>query len=656
MNRFLLISIFTFLLSPAFGQNKKALIVAISDYPKASGFRGINANNDIPIIQSALIKLGFSEKNISILKNEGATKKLILNALQNDFLKSLNKGDIAYFHFSGHGQQVQDLNGDELDGYDEALVPFDASSDFSPGVYEGENHITDDELNLVYNKIRTKLGPKGHFMLTIDACHSGTSTRAIGCARGTDIAIAPEAYRQKTDRSKHDMSQSETKPEDESQMASMIAFFGSMANQLNYEIQGEDGKNYGALSYAFSKAVHALKPESSYQQLFDRIKLIIGMHINNQIPEASGILAQPVLGGRYLGTPNYFRVKEWQDQNTITLDGGFLNGITPGTVMGFYQPESRDIKNIKPISIGTVKVSGSSTCIVEIPDGISQALCESSWVMVKEENFGDLTITIQVKGTFNSLDPDLFKQLFKLPYLKKVDHNPDLILIEDSKKIFLIAKNDIEIVALSKSSSANDLMYSLKSAITQFGQSQYLRKLTQENEQIAVEFKLILIARNGIKVSESFTQDSMKDAAGNLIIRVGDEVKIMVKNTGTKPCYYTLLDIQPDNKTNVLLPKSNDSPSDYYINPGASIIIPTSFRLNEPLGQELFKLIATKNPINLRPLDQRRGMDDHREKDPFEQLINQTYYKDESLGTRGLTSNVPAGQVNIYSLPFIIKK
>lgn len=112
-----------------------------------------------------------------------------------------------------------------------------------------------------------------------------------------------------------------------------------------------------------------------------------------------------------------------------------------------------------------------------------------------------------------------------------MDHNPDLILIEDSKNI-LNCKNDIEIVALSKSSSANDLMYSLKSAITQFGQSQYLRKLTQENEQIAVEFKLILIARNGIKVSESFAQDSMKDAAGNLIIRVGDEVKIMVKILG----------------------------------------------------------------------------------------------------------------------------
>ena len=656
MNRFLLISTFTFLLSIAFGQNKKALIIAISDYPKASGFRSINSNNDVPILKSALIQLGFSENNITILKNEGATKKLILDALQNNFLKTINKGDIAYFHFSGHGQQVQDLSGDELDGYDEALVPYDASANFVPGVYEGHNHIIDDELNLIYAKIRTKLGPKGHFLLNIDACHSGTSTRGLGSARGTDIAMAPEDYRMNADRSKHDLNQSELKPEDESQMASMVAFFGSMANQLNYEIQGEDGKNYGSLSYAFSKAVHALKPESSYQQLFDRIKLIVGMHINNQIPEASGILAQPVLGGKYLGTPNYFRVKEWQDQHTITLDGGFLNGITPGTVLAFYQPESRDFKKATPFAVGTVKVSGSSTCIVEIPEGISKESSEASWVMVKEENFGDLTIHLQLKGVFNALGSDVFKPLFELPFLKKVEQNPDLILIEDSKKISLITPNDIEVLNLSKSSSANDILYSLKSSIKQFGQSQYLRKLTQENTQIAVEFKLILMVRNGIKMNESFSEDSLKDQAGNLNLYVGDEIKLKVTNTGSKPCYYTLLDIQPNNITNVLLPKPNESPSDYFLNPGACLMVPIAFKLNEPLGQELFKLIATKNPINLRPLDQRRGMEDQQEKDPFELLINQTYYKNESFGTRGITSKVPAGQVNIYSLPFTIKK
>src|SRR6185436_10601582 len=125
---------------------KRALIVAIGHYPQSSGFRNINSLNDIPIVQNALLKLGFKEKDIQIIKDESATKKQIMDALEKDLMNNLKSGDIAYFHFSGHGQQVIDKNGDELDGLDEALVPYDASLEFVPGVYEGQNHIIDDEL------------------------------------------------------------------------------------------------------------------------------------------------------------------------------------------------------------------------------------------------------------------------------------------------------------------------------------------------------------------------------------------------------------------------------------------------------------------------------------------------------------------------------
>ena len=46
-------------------------------------------------------------------------------------------GDILFLHYSGHGTQTRDLDGDEADGYDEALVPLDHQS---AGV------ITDDEV------------------------------------------------------------------------------------------------------------------------------------------------------------------------------------------------------------------------------------------------------------------------------------------------------------------------------------------------------------------------------------------------------------------------------------------------------------------------------------------------------------------------------
>ena len=47
--------------------------------------------------------------------------------------------DTVYLHFSGHGSQAQDFDGDEQDGRDETIVPED-------GRMEGIADITDDEL------------------------------------------------------------------------------------------------------------------------------------------------------------------------------------------------------------------------------------------------------------------------------------------------------------------------------------------------------------------------------------------------------------------------------------------------------------------------------------------------------------------------------
>ncbi|KAJ6748276.1 METACASPASE-4 [Salix purpurea] len=58
-------------------------------------------------------------------------------------------GDSLVFHFSGHGSQQKDYNGDELDGYDETLCPTD---------FETQGMIVDDEINAVIVK---PLPPRG---------------------------------------------------------------------------------------------------------------------------------------------------------------------------------------------------------------------------------------------------------------------------------------------------------------------------------------------------------------------------------------------------------------------------------------------------------------------------------------------------------------
>ena len=48
---------------------------------------------------------------------------------------------------------------------------------YAEGVYEGKNHLLDDELEVYFNDIRNKIGSGGQLVVILDACHSGTASR-----------------------------------------------------------------------------------------------------------------------------------------------------------------------------------------------------------------------------------------------------------------------------------------------------------------------------------------------------------------------------------------------------------------------------------------------------------------------------------------------
>lgn len=178
-NRIVLIVLLASLMT-VFAQaaGKYALVIGIGPYPVEGGWNQINGDKDIPAVLDLLQTNGFQAKDITTLKNEKAT----CAAIQAEFYKlinKVNKGDVVYVHFSGHGQQITDVHGDEEDGYDEAWIPYDAGRTFKKGVYEGQNHILDDQLNLWLTSIRGKIGDEGKIVVVADACHSGEMTRGI---------------------------------------------------------------------------------------------------------------------------------------------------------------------------------------------------------------------------------------------------------------------------------------------------------------------------------------------------------------------------------------------------------------------------------------------------------------------------------------------
>lgn len=279
---------FNICLVDIFGTNY-ALIVAIDKYPETSGWNRIHATNDIEIIFPLLKGNGFSENNITLLTNELATKKSIVESLDNICTK-VKTGDYVYLHFSCHGQQMIDDNGDEPDGLDEALIPYDAQRRYSKKIYEGENHLRDDELGILADRIRKKVGADGYITIVIDACHSGTANREDDehyYKRGTTYVFAPEGYNFPKIRQEN---KKILKLKNSKRLAPFSVFSACQPDQINYEYFDIQSKTYyGALSYAIFKVSESYKNRyvsvmEFHNQIEKQIALMFANRKKKQMP------------------------------------------------------------------------------------------------------------------------------------------------------------------------------------------------------------------------------------------------------------------------------------------------------------------------------------------------------------------------------------
>lgn len=173
-------------------QTKRALIICVGEQLD-NEWADINAENDLWYAQKLLDFYRYDD--ISSLCGKEATKQGIVNVF-GTVADRCTKGDIIYIHFSGHGQRMTDVDGDEIriqdkDRYDESWVPYDAYMSYCEQD-KGERHLSDDEVSQLLRKIKDQIGREGHILVVVDACHSGGSTRGEGspyhelCVRGAE--------------------------------------------------------------------------------------------------------------------------------------------------------------------------------------------------------------------------------------------------------------------------------------------------------------------------------------------------------------------------------------------------------------------------------------------------------------------------------------
>ncbi len=158
----------------------RALLVGIDQYADARVKRVRGAEEDARATGEFIKReFGFAEDDIHTLVGAAATRKRILAEFRDWLIGETKPGDRVFFLYSGHGSRLKDDNGDERDGFDETLAPYDAKP-------TGENQIRDGEINQLIEQLSGRSAT-----LIFDSCHSGTITRGGGQSNKTASDVGP---------------------------------------------------------------------------------------------------------------------------------------------------------------------------------------------------------------------------------------------------------------------------------------------------------------------------------------------------------------------------------------------------------------------------------------------------------------------------------
>lgn len=253
----------------------KALLVGINKY-KIPGSDLNGCVNDVTNMRDILLKyFGFTTKEIRLLVDERATKVNIMTRLK-WLISGAKAGDRLLFHYSGHGSQIVDRDGDELlDKMDEIICPHDMDWD--------GNFISDDDLRALFTNL-----PKGvNLEVVLDSCHSGTGTREMQAIKGLPFELS---FKQRfllppvdiACRADEDMEVRRLLKENNP--VNHVLFAACQDNQTSADAY-INGSYNGAFTYYFAKHLRDMQGNITRAELINSVQASLKFNGFSQIPQ-----------------------------------------------------------------------------------------------------------------------------------------------------------------------------------------------------------------------------------------------------------------------------------------------------------------------------------------------------------------------------------
>lgn len=506
---------------------KRALLIGIDKYKSAGVTQLRGAVNDVRLMRELLIgKFDMPPENITMLENEQATHKAIIDAIENQLIAKANKDDVVVLHFSGHGSQMPDQSGDEIDQLDETLVPYDSRTE---GVFD----ISDDEINGLLGQLT---GKTKNVTFIFDSCHSGAAARGGNTVReikaDSRTPPPPEKFALSVKGREADsnfrLSQSD-----------YVLISGSRAHELSNETDFE-GRRHGALTWFFASALKATPARLTYRDIFDEVKVAVTMHFPSQHPEIEGPGQDlTVFGVEKVQAKPYILVEPRND-GTARLEAGKVFGVGKGTTLTVYPPKTIDFEKTTPIATLTIMSVSDFEAEGTLREG--KSIPPQSRALLEAVSFGETAIPIFVEKTSSALS-EVKAALAQMQAVKLVnDERSARVLVKQHQDTLAVHSGDLEVLVPPVRLENADAVVRVIAQIKDLVHWQVAFELKNPTARIQVGFHVW-------RASDASTMPPPT------VVSSGTELMYRVENNHDQALYIYVLDISSDGSVALLFPR-----------------------------------------------------------------------------------------------------
>ena len=611
-----------------------ALLVGISQYERLEDGKpsrqppdwwNLNCRNDVDRLKELLVrKFQFRPADVRVLTDGAATRRGIEDAFRDHLIRQARPGDVVYFHYSGHGQQIEDDNDDEIDGLDESLVTADYKSQSAKDGYD--TNLRDDTIRELLKQLKGRMTgragePEGSITLTFDCCFSGTATRGapptgrlVHRGRGWD----PEIDGPRPPARGRGIPDDSTGLLDEGEAIAhgYVLLTATRSDQVARERQEE---RMGAFTFHLLSTLGQATPRTTYRDVFERLYADLTADIRDQEPTMEGEASNLLFSGSAVPPNPYVLVRGFDDaEGSVTLPVGRIQGATIGSRYAIFKAGS-DVK------VAANRIASAE--VIEAQTSTSTAGLEGdrrSWpkaagmlaarAVETEHNYGDEVLLVFLDRVERPV-AEAVRGLKLILAEGVTGDNYDVRVGPDRTGTRLVLERKGGGIRAFDPRSP-EIARQVRDALFGEWKWRFVSRLRNDNPDslIGIDFRLVPVEVETVALPDGKkrlgrvvrVRDDVKPVGNKLSLREGDYVMLEVRNTSERrDAFISVLNLTPTGAIRLAFPDPGEVPrfrSGEGWKPLRRYVFELTAKTGSPIGTDLYKAIGTREETDFGPL------------------------------------------------------